>query len=310
MLLSRGHRRVIDRVQRVLRASGNQVEVAHTSAFEAGPSLSAELLASARPDAVFVCGGDGTVFDVVQSLAGTEIPVGVVPLGTGNILAQNLGFPHSPVKTAEALLRAVPHSIPLGRMTVTSKTADPVSWWFLTAAGVGAHAALLSAASRSHKHSIGKTAYWAAGMGILLRHRFEPFEIEVTDSAGAVTTAPVIEMIAVRVSDLNIWRPGGELRGNVLRLASLPPTSRGKMIAAAVRALLQRSYPVIAAAAREQTGAGVAVTYKDVQRVVCQPLRDFQYKEPLFVQADGEVIDAETVTIEMSEQAVNVLLPK
>jgi len=58
-------------------------------------------------DAIVVCGGDGTIFDVIQGLAGSAVPLGIIPFGTGNVMAQNLKVPKDPVAAAHWILRSV-----------------------------------------------------------------------------------------------------------------------------------------------------------------------------------------------------------
>ena len=74
---------------KVLRGAGIEAEALETHSPGSGKSLA---LAAVRQgyDAVFACGGDGTVHEVLQSLVGTKVALGVVPLGTANALAQNL----------------------------------------------------------------------------------------------------------------------------------------------------------------------------------------------------------------------------
>src|SRR5580692_1578772 len=57
-------------------------------------------------DAVIVCGGDGTVHEVMQAMVGTDVALGVVPMGTANALASDLGISRSPEKAIRALLRS------------------------------------------------------------------------------------------------------------------------------------------------------------------------------------------------------------
>lgn len=71
---------------------------------------------AANPDALFVSGGDGTVNSVVAALEGRRIPLGIVPSGTMNLLARDLGMPLEFDAAIEALLSAEPHAIDLARV--------------------------------------------------------------------------------------------------------------------------------------------------------------------------------------------------
>ncbi len=85
-------RPLLDRAVRVLADAGWAVEVFETKAGQDLPELAAEAVA-ARCDAVFVAGGDGSVGRVSSMLAGTKTALGVLPLGTANVWAQEMGLP-------------------------------------------------------------------------------------------------------------------------------------------------------------------------------------------------------------------------
>lgn len=316
------HRNRVEEVRRLLTTSGCRVDLVETTPSDAGPSLSSELLSAISPDAVYVCGGDGTVFDVLPSLAGTDIALGVVPFGTGNILAQNLKFARDPLKTAAALMGAAPHRIRLGKISLMNQAGQPACWLFMCAAGVGPHAAVLSAASQRGKQLVGKSAYWVAGMQLLLSQVLEPFEIEVTTSTGITSTSRVCEAMAIRVGELNVWRPGGMLKSHLLRLATVPATTQLSFAGAISRALSVRGFPAMASEPaydkrtspagdrtrpKKTTAGSVSVLYQDIVRVVCRLLPDYKYKNTLLVQADGEVLGSPSATIEMSDKSVKLL---
>lgn len=325
-LLKGRPRNRIEEIRRLLTTRGCRVDLIATSPFKAGPSLSSEMLCASSPDAVYVCGGDGTVFDVLQTLAGTDIALGVIPFGTGNILAQNLKLARGAVATAAALIEAAPRPIRLGEVSLPNETRGPGRWVFMCAAGVGFHAALMSATSQNNKHLVGKPAYWAAGLQLLLSRPLEPFEIEVTTSTGKTATSKVCEAIALRVGELNVWRPGGGLQSSVLRLASVPKTSRLGFVKAISKALAAQESPVMTSEVRQyETTLPMhksvpakrptdSVIYQDIVRVVCRPLIDYEYTGTMSVQADGEIIESSTTLpttmIEMSQKTVNLLFPR
>lgn len=87
---SGAHHRRIDRAVATLRAAGHRVTViSGGSAAESTSLLRREL--KAGPEAIVVVGGDGTVSLAAQELAGTDLPMGIIPTGTGNDLATALG---------------------------------------------------------------------------------------------------------------------------------------------------------------------------------------------------------------------------
>lgn len=99
---------------------------------------------------VFVCGGDGTVRSVIAGLIGTDAALAVLPAGTGNLLATNLGLPDDP---AAGVKLAVEH----GRRRVDVGDVD--GQVFAVMAGMGFDAAMMASASTTLKARFGAPAY-------------------------------------------------------------------------------------------------------------------------------------------------------
>ena len=66
-------------------------------------------------DVVLACGGDGTINEVINGLALSQVPLGILPGGTANILARELRLPLNPVRAARQFARWTPRRIALGR---------------------------------------------------------------------------------------------------------------------------------------------------------------------------------------------------
>src|SRR5207244_6231503 len=66
-------------------------------------------------DAVFVCGGDGTIHDVLQGMIGTAASLAIIPLGTANTLAHDLRIPWNPAAAARVAVAARPRRVAGGR---------------------------------------------------------------------------------------------------------------------------------------------------------------------------------------------------
>ena len=308
------HRDAIARIAVLLGAGGRSVEVVETLSAQSAGDQARQGIEEGF-DTILVCGGDGTVFNVIQGVAGTEIPVGILPFGTGNVLAQNLDLPRNPVEAARKLINASARRIPLGRITMnvtdlpSSQTGGDrrtrsKSWYFTMAAGMGLHASLLDIAEGWGKRGIGRASYFLAGTSLLLRHRIQAFEVEVTPVSGEKFRKRVCEAIAVRVAALNRWRPGGSLENPWLRLALVDATGRLGLAEASIRAL---------ARAESRNGSGgstrASAHYVDALRMVCRPAPDYDYESGVLAEADGEVLGASHAVIEMAKESFYLLWP-
>ena len=289
-------RRDIAGVLKVLRKSGAAIDILETGENRAA-GAKAKRAANQGYDAMLVCGGDGTIFDVIQGLAGSTVPLGIIPFGTGNVMAQNLQLSRDPVEAARRILGSYPIRVPLGKITCCEQT-----WLFAMAAGMGVHAALMSEARRSGKDTTGRAAYFVAGVKLLLNHPIRPFDIAITTTDGSVIEERVCEALAVRVAELNRWRPGGGLSFPFLRLATVAGASRSRLAFASYDALFRGG----GARDREQVDNASAI-YRDVVRVVCRPIPDCTYEPAMAVQADGEVLGVSCATMEMAGLDVHLL---
>ena len=161
---------------------------------------------------------------------------------------------------------------------------------------------MMSAARRYGKHSAGRIAYFGAGIEILASHPIQPFHMKIRTVAGDTIERDASEMIAVRVAQLNLWRPGGGLRFPFLRLASVEGTSRLHLARASFAALAmgegRRDRP---------PQPNSPARYEDILRVECTPIPDFAYKAPLVVQADGEILGTYHAIIEMAGVNISFL---
>jgi len=110
----------------------------------------AESAVSAGVDLVLACGGDGTVTACAEGIAGTGVPLAIIPMGTGNLLARNLGLPTGLDEALAVALGGVQQPIDAGRVNGTL---------FVVMAGLGLDARMLSGASEPLKKQLGWVAY-------------------------------------------------------------------------------------------------------------------------------------------------------
>ena len=144
--------------------------------------LIAREVAGERPDILAVCGGDGTVREVASALPDPPFPVMLIPGGTANVLARELGLPLDPTQALEVGLRGRTRRVDLGLLRSREVSR------FLLFVGVGFDACVAARVRPGTKKKMGIAAYYAEVMRSLLTYDFPQFEVEAEDASYAATS--------------------------------------------------------------------------------------------------------------------------
>lgn len=163
------------------RPPGASIRIVETT--EPGGASGAARAAAAEADLVVAVGGDGTVADVASGLLGTDVPIGVIPAGSTNIVARELGIPMAIAAAARLLF---------GRHRLVRRDAGVSGGrCFLHMAGAGFDAHLFDRADREMKRRVGWLAYLPAAADAL-REPPVRFTIETDDGTTDVDSPLVL----------------------------------------------------------------------------------------------------------------------
>ena len=236
-------------------------------------------------DLVIAAGGDGTVSAVADGLVGTRTPLGIIPLGTANVLARELGIPVD-LDGACALL-AGPHRLRgVDVMRVDGKH-------YFTQVGIGIDAMMIRDTTREHKRRFGRVAYLATAVRSLVGFQPRRFNLVVD---GHKSRPSALQVVVANVGTLGQppfrWGPDIAL-------------DDGRINVCVIRARTAADYfRLIWHVLRHKHKQDPNVRYLDARESVlvhCEPA--------LPVQADGEVIGMTPVEIKVVPSAVQVVVP-
>lgn len=128
---------------------------------------------------IIAAGGDGTLRHIVQACAGKDVTIGILPIGTGNVLARNLKLPINNLESAAArAMSDLEHEIDLGVAEVVDRDGKAHTFFFTGIAGVGMDAKVMAATDKKLKKRIGWIAYIEASVKSLPM-KFEKFEVSI-----------------------------------------------------------------------------------------------------------------------------------
>ncbi len=153
--------RVDEAFEALQRLAGSLTVVATEGPGTAGRQA-AEAIAKGA-DLILVAGGDGTVNEALQGMVGSHAALGIIPSGTADVTAMEIGLGKQTRTALPALLRSQPQRIAVGAL----KAGDGPERYFLAMAGVGLDASIVRRVSPGFKRRFGKLSYWYAGFATL-----------------------------------------------------------------------------------------------------------------------------------------------
>jgi YegS/Rv2252/BmrU family lipid kinase len=127
---------------------------------------------------VVVCGGDGTINEAVNGLAGSETALAVIPAGTANVWAKEIGVPRQPVAALEVAIRGQARRMDLG---LASPSSGEGGRYFFMMAGLGLDGSIAAALPLNVKRYLGATTYAIMAVGQSLRYRGQRVKLVVDD---------------------------------------------------------------------------------------------------------------------------------
>ncbi|WP_239460106.1 diacylglycerol kinase family protein [Nocardioides daejeonensis] len=181
--------------------AGWNAPVWHLTTVEDPGTGMAHAASVAGADLVVVCGGDGTVREVCAELAGTGIPVGIIPAGTGNLLARNLDIPLYIRSAIDVALNGQDRAIDMVEVSGDGGLDDT---HFMVMAGMGFDAAIMEGVNEEIKAKVGWLAYvWSALKSLM----FPAVRLEISVDDGPFTKHRARTVVVGNVGFLQAGMP-------------------------------------------------------------------------------------------------------
>jgi diacylglycerol kinase (ATP) len=168
-----------------------------------GPGNATEIAARAAQNGttdVIVAGGDGTINEAIQGLAGAKARLAIIPRGTANVLARELNLPLDERQSLDVIARGESRRIHLG---LAIDEESNTKRYFVLMAGIGLDAAVVKRVQPALKKRLGRGAFWLSGFSHLASWNLEPFQLEI-DGQTYDSTFAIIGKAARYGSDLAI----------------------------------------------------------------------------------------------------------
>ena len=232
---------------------------------------------------IIVCGGDGTINEVVCGMACSKVPLAVLPAGTANVLAREIGLPLSIAAAARALVACRPRRLSLGCVG---------SRYFLLMAGIGFDAGVVRQVNAKHQKLLGMTTYILEALRQALFKAPAPFLISGEGWQCRGTLACIAK--AQHYGPVKMVREA-DLFSDSFHIYSFRSQNRFRYFQYAL-ALLNGSLRRLP-----------DVDYVEASEICCKPFS--ADAEPVFLQVDGEFAGQLPCCIKVAPDALTLLVP-
>ncbi len=231
-------------------------------------------------DAVVAAGGDGTINEVVNGLGEADLPLAILPLGTGNVLANEIGLPRDAARLAA--LAALGEARPVWTASVGGRR-------FLMMAGIGFDAAVVAGIDEGLKRRIGKLAFVKEILAQLWQHRDGRYRV----SCGGVDYLPASAVIAKGrfYAGRFVLAPAARLDDPALHLVLFMRSGRVAVLRYLLAMLLGRVHLL-----------------PDVRILRTADLR-LSGPEGALVEADGDIVATLPATIALADRPLRLIQP-
>ena len=270
----------------MLTARGISVNALSTT----GPGTAAELARGAieqGADLILVAGGDGTINEALNGMVHSSVPLAILPAGTANVLATELGLGKTMERAAASLQEWEPERVAVGLL---DRSSDEGPRHFLLMAGAGLDADIVYHLSLGVKAALGKAAYWMGGFAKLGR-RLPEFTVE---SEGRKFRAGFA--LASRVRNY-----GGDLE--IARGASLLDDQFELVLFEGSSSFAYLKYMLGVAARRHPRMRGITIL-RTREAVFSAPVQG-----KVHLQVDGEYAGFAPARVEIVPNALTLLVP-
>ncbi len=273
----------------VWRERGWEVDLQPTSGPEDATRL-ARMAVEQQHEVVLAAGGDGTINEVINGIAGNEIvgnptALGALPLGTTNVWIRELQLPLQPQAAAAALLDAQTHQIDLGRAN---------GRYFLLMTGIGLDAAVTAQVQFTEKRRLGMLAFVLRGFRLALQFRGARLLLQLD---GKTTFKGRVLMVVIGNS---------QLYGGVVRITHRARIDDGMLDVCVIKGdnVISALYHALSILAQRY----VHLPNPDIKYYRARTIKATAHPA-LPVQIDGENFGQTPVTFEVVPGALHVLMP-
>jgi diacylglycerol kinase (ATP) len=231
---------------------------------------------------VIAAGGDGTLGEIACGLAGSEIPICLIPCGTVNVMAYELGIPDSIEEACLLALKGKARTIDAGLINNRP---------FLLAAGAGFDAELIARTSLRWKRRIGRLAYWHAGVAQLMKARPCRMQvlIEGEEAGGEAEYYQALVCNTAHYAGRYRLSPFAKLDDGLLDLYLVHARGRWNLIRSLLAFATQRAF------------CGPGIDYRQVRSL------EIRSERAVMTEIDGDLFGTTPVSIRIQPAAIRIV---